>query len=161
MAFDPKEYVSAEEKKQEFDPKAYLGSTESGFEAVEGQEIPLYQGPSEFGAIAPAVTGAAYARPTGINPAAVKQGLKPMIDIVPKTASQYMAPGGVLKGGLDLLGIGTVGVPPVASFEAMKGLAQTPEAISKTASEVGKITSQSAMTTSPVTGNQYPSSVPA
>jgi len=84
-----------------------------------------------------------------------------MMDVVPKTVGQYMAPGGVLKGGLDLVGMGTVGVPPVASYEAIKGLAATPEAISKTASEVGKITSQSPMTTSSVSGAQYPSSVPA
>lgn len=166
MPFDPDAYISGgtkteEKKSTDFDPNAYISGTSAAAPSVDSNEIPVDQSAGAFGMAAPAVTGAAYASPTGINPSAVKQGLRPMMDIVPKTMSQYMAPGGVLKGGLDLLGLGTVGVPPVASFEAMKGLAQTPEAISKTASEVGKITSQSPLTTSAVSGAQYPSSVPA
>lgn len=152
MAFDPDSYLSDQPPTtgaatSTFDPDQYLSGT-----AVSEQPEP------EVGAPAPAFITTA---PTGINPAAIKQGLQPMLDVIPRTYQQYMAPGGAVKGALDILGVSSIGVPPVAALETAKSISQVPAAVSKTASEVGKITSASELMTSPVSGAQYPSSVPA
>lgn len=154
MPFDPDQYLGTkEEDKKEsasFDPDAYLGATETEAYEPTGSDI--------VGTAAPAVTGAAFAQPTGINPQAVKQGLAPMIEAVPKTIGVYTSK--PLSGVVDAAAVAMGFPPPVASFQGGKGIMALPSAISATASEVGKITSQSPLTTSPVTGSQYPSSVP-
>lgn len=155
MPFDPDQYLGTkEEDKKEsssFDPDAYLGATATETYEPTGSDI--------VGAAAPAVTGASFAQPTGINPQAVKQGLAPMIEAVPKTIGVYTSK--PLSGVVDAAAVAMGFPPPVASFQGGKGIMALPSAISSTASEVGKITSQSPLTTSPVTGNQYPGSVPA
>lgn len=160
MAFDPDAYLKGD---QGVDAASYQGNFDPDSYLTGGINVELPQATATETATslaAPAITGAAFAQPTGINPQAVKQGLAPMAEVIPRTIRQYTAPGGAVKAGLDLLGMSTIGVPPVASIETLRGVAAAPEAISKTASEVGKITGQSAMMTSPTTGSQYPSSVP-
>jgi hypothetical protein len=173
MAFDPDQFVNGtstvveqpvEEPKKKssgFDPDAFINSgvsaspsaAESGIErTVSGTDIAA-------GVAAPAVTGAAFAQPTGINPQAVRQGLAPMIEAVPKTIGLYANK--PVAGIADVAAVAMGLPPPVASFQGGKGIMALPSAISATASEVGKITSQSPMMTSPVSGGQYPSSVPA
>lgn len=154
MAFDPDQYLGKEEDKKQttssFDPEAYLGATETPEYVPSGSDV--------TGAAAPAVTGAAFAQPTGFNAQAVKQGLSPMIEAVPKTIGLYKTQ--PVSGIVDVAAVAMGLPPPVASFQGGKGIMALPSAVSSTASEIGKITSQSPMTTSPVSGSQYPSSVP-
>lgn len=100
MAFDPKSYVGETKEEDEFDPKSYLGVTEMAPSAVEDKT-----GESIYGMAAPAITGAAYASPTGLRPiigqaaGAAGQGLKAMSNRpIWQTAS-------------DIAGIATHGVP--------------------------------------------------
>jgi hypothetical protein len=111
------------------------------------------------GAIAPTVTGIGFDQPVGFNAQAVKQGLSPMIEAVPKTLGIYSSK--PVAGIADVAAIAMGLPPPVAAFQGGKGIMALPGAIGATTSEIGKITSQSPMMTSPVSGNQYPSSVPA
>lgn len=149
MAFDPKEYLGSdvvEEKPKQktsgkFDPTEYLSETVS-------EPIPTDTNMLATMA-APATTALAYSTPAGFNAQAVKSAVQPLIDIAPKTYRQYMAPGGVVKGALDILGIGTVGVPPVAGIEAAKAIAQIPSAVSESASRVSQVASQGAQTMAP------------
>jgi hypothetical protein len=153
MAFDPDQYLGKNEEKEttsSFDPDTYLSATETPEYVPTGSDV--------AGAAAPAVTAAAFAQPTGFNAQAVRQGLAPMIEAVPKTMGIYSSK--PVSGIVDVAAIAMGLPPPVASFQGGKGIMALPSAISSTASEVGKITSQSPMTTSPVSGSQYPSSVP-
>ncbi|CAB4165911.1 hypothetical protein UFOVP849_3 [uncultured Caudovirales phage] len=168
MAFDPDQFVSGvrpapEEPKKKssgFDPDAYINSGVSQAPTAAELDTELSTSGTDLAGMvtAPAVTGAAFAQPTGINPQAVRQGLAPMIEAVPKTLGVYSNK--PIAGIADVAAVAMGLPPPVASFQGGKGIMALPGAVSATASEIGKITSQSPMATSPVSGNQYPSSVP-
>lgn len=130
MAFDPQAFIENQPQTFDqdrrkrtddtgtFDPAAFLASGEP---------------PAPQTAMAAETPGAAPAfvvsGPTGINPQAIRQATQPLIDIIPRTYQQYMAPGGAVKAGLDLLGVGTVGVPPVAAIETARAVAALPGAV--------------------------------
>lgn len=101
-------------------------------------------------------------KPQGYNPQAIKQAVQPILDVVPRTYKQYTAPGGALKGAIDILGVGSVGVPPVAAIEAGKSLVQLPGAIGQSVAEVSRMASASEPISSPAgTGNMYPKTTPS
>jgi hypothetical protein len=157
MAFDPDQFIGTaprpavtepvvEEKKKSsgFDPEAFINSgvsaspsvTESGIErTVSGTDLAT-------GVTAPAVTGAAFAQPTGINPQAVRQGLAPMIEAVPKTIGVYTSK--PVAGIADVAAVAMGLPPPVAAFQGGKGIMALPSAIGATTSEIGKMTSSGA-----------------
>lgn len=90
------------------------------------------------------VTGPGFAlkpefAPTGFNAQAVKQGLTPMIEAVPKTLGLYGSK--PVTGIADVAAVAMGFPPPVASYQAGKGIMALPSAISATTSEIGKMTS--------------------
>jgi hypothetical protein len=60
----------------------------------------------------------------------------------------------------DAVGLGTVGMPLGTIYQSATSFPEKYKAAVEAGKEVGKFTSQSALTTSPVTGNLYPESVP-
>lgn len=136
MAFDPDSYLSDQQ----------VGNV-AGTSATAGTFNPdqYLSGTAVLETVAPEVSMPAPAyvmtSPTGINPAAVKQSLQPILDIVPRTYQQYTAPGGAIKGALDILGVSSVGVPPVAAMETAKSIARVPGAVKETIAGIGRGTS--------------------
>lgn len=133
MAFDPDAYLAGnaapvgQSESTTFDADAYVSGTMSTPTATPEVEM-----------VAPAYV---TSMPTGINPTAIKQTLQPVIDVLPKTYRQYMAPGGAVKGAMDILGVGTIGVPPVAAIETAKSVMQVPGAFRETMAGIGRGTS--------------------
>lgn len=88
------------------------------------------------------------------------QAAKPFVQsAVGPTASIYKAHP-ILAPAVDALGLGTVGVPPIAATQGAMGLYDKYKGAQAAGKEVSKFTSQGAVTTNPVTGSAYPETVP-
>ena len=96
----------------------------------------------------PGVMGPGFAlapefKPTGFDAQAVKQGLSPLSEAVPKTMGIYKQQ--PLAGVVDAAAVFGFGAPPpVASFQGGKGIMALPSAVGATTSEIGKMTSSGA-----------------
>lgn len=113
-------------------------------------------GEAAFGAVAPAVTGAAFAAPMGVSMKDVAQVAKPMIDIAKET---YRGPMGVVRGVADATMMAH-GVPPLAgAYGAAETMTKRAQALGSAAGEISKGLSQTPLTTA-ATGSTYPSGVP-
>ena len=110
-----------------------------------------------IGAVAPAVTGAAYAAPLGVSAADIGRVAKPIWDTAKET---YKGPMGVVRGVADAT-LMSHGIPPLAgAYGAAETLTNRAKALGTAAGEVSKGLSQSPIVTSPTTGAQYPATVP-
>jgi hypothetical protein len=108
----------------------------------------------------PAITGSG---PTGIAPLAKEIGgaVSPYAKAaMSPVASAYKAHP-ILAPLADAVGVGTIGVPPVAAYNSAMGMADKYNQAKGAAQGVGKVLSQSSLIESPVTGMPYPESVPA
>jgi hypothetical protein len=107
---------------------------------------------------APAVTGAAFAKPMGVTAEQIGRVAGPVMETVKQT---YRGPMGVVRGVADATMMAH-GVPPLAGAygAAEATMARRAQAVGTAAGEISKGLSQTPMMTSPVTGSQYPSGVP-
>ena len=126
--------------------------------ATDGLQLEAQPSTSEaVGAIAPAVTGAAYAAPLGVTAADIGKVAKPIWDTAKET---YRGPMGVVRGVADAT-LMSHGIPPLAgAYGAAETLTNRAQALGTAAGEVSKGLSQSPIVTSPTTGSQYPATVP-
>lgn len=120
----------------------------------------------EFGAeeafqmTAPAVMGSG---PTGMRQLTKEVGgaVAPYAKgaVAPVSAAYRAHP--ILAPAADVLGLATMGIPPVAASQGAMGVADRVNQARGAAQGVSRVMSQSGMIESPVTGRPYPESVPA
>ena len=107
---------------------------------------------------APAVTGAAFAKPMGVTAEQIGRVAAPVMDTVKQA---YRGPMGAVRGVADVAMMAH-GVPPLAGAygAAEATMARKAQALGTAASEISKGLSQPGLETSAKTGAQYPSTVP-
>lgn len=108
------------------------------------------------GAVSPAVTGAAYARPMNVNVEQLGKVAKPIWDTAKEA---YKGPMGVVRGVADAT-LMAHGVPPLAGpYSAAENMTKRAQAVGQAMGEASKGLSQTPLTTA-ATGSTYPSGVP-